>query len=169
MNGLLISAGMPLPEMLRTGPMDGGSFNLLAFIISLVVTGLLVIGTSKSAKVNAVLVAIKIVALIAFIGVAVPAVQDVNFEPFLPAGWGSPMGGIGVLGAAASIFFAYVGFGCGINGSRRNQKPQSQYSDWTDWLVSGVYRLLYARQLRCRRCGWLPTGAGCGWRSAASR
>ncbi|MBK9494976.1 MAG: amino acid permease [Xanthomonadales bacterium] len=123
MNGLLISAGMPLPEMLRTGPMDGGSFNLLAFIISLVVTGLLVIGTSKSAKVNAVLVAIKIVALIAFIGVAVPAVQDVNFEPFLPAGWGSPMGGIGVLGAAASIFFAYVGFDAVSTAAEETKNP----------------------------------------------
>src|SRR5690606_28310048 len=110
MNGLLISAGIPLPEALRTGPWDGGSFNLLAFLIALAVTGLLVIGTSKSAKVNAVLVAIKVIALTAFIIIAFPAVKDPNFEPFMPTGWGSPMGGVGVLGAAASIFFAYVGF-----------------------------------------------------------
>lgn len=123
MNGLLISAGMPLPEFLRTGPMDGGAFNLLAFVISLVITGLLVIGTSKSAKVNAVLVAIKIVALTVFIFVALPAVKDVNFEPFLPAGWGSPLGGIGVLGAAASIFFAYVGFDAVSTAAEETKNP----------------------------------------------
>lgn len=123
MNGLLISAGIPLPEFLRTGPMDGGAFNLLAFVISLVITGLLVIGTSKSAKVNAVLVAIKIVALTAFIFVALPAVNDANFEPFLPAGWGSPLGGIGVLGAAASIFFAYVGFDAVSTAAEETKNP----------------------------------------------
>lgn len=110
MNGLLASAGLELPAALKSGPLDGGAFNLLAFVISLVVTALLVVGTSKSAKVNAVLVLVKVIALTAFIIIAVPAAQDANFQPFFPTGWGSPLGGIGVLGAAASIFFAYVGF-----------------------------------------------------------
>lgn len=123
MNGLLISAGIPLPEALRTGPWDGGSFNLLAFLIALAVTGLLVIGTSKSAKVNAVLVAIKVIALTAFIIIAFPAVKDPNFEPFMPTGWGSPMGGIGVLGAAASIFFAYVGFDAVSTAAEETRNP----------------------------------------------
>ena len=124
MNGLLISAGIPLPEFLRTGPWDGGSFNLLAFLIALAVTVLLVIGTSKSAKVNAVLVAIKVLALTAFIVIAFPAVKDPNFEPFMPTGWGSPMGGIGVLGAAASIFFAYVGFDAVSTAAEETKNPQ---------------------------------------------
>ena len=123
MNGLLISFGMPLPEALRTGPWDGGSFNLLAFLIALAVTGLLVIGTSKSAKVNSVLVAIKVIALTAFIVIAWPAIKDPNFEPFLPTGWGSPMGGIGVLGAAASIFFAYVGFDAVSTAAEETRNP----------------------------------------------
>ena len=123
MNGLLISAGMPLPEFLRTGPWDGGTFNLLAFLIALAVTVLLVVGTSKSAKVNSVLVAIKVVALTAFIIIAFPAVKDPNFEPFMPTGWGSPMGGIGVLGAAASIFFAYVGFDAVSTAAEETKNP----------------------------------------------
>lgn len=110
MNGLLNHAGIGLPQFLQTGPYDGGAFNLLACLIVLLVTFLLVIGTSKSAKVNAVLVAIKVAALTAFIIIALPAAKDPNFHPFLPSGWGSPLGGIGVLGAAASIFFAFVGF-----------------------------------------------------------
>ena len=123
MNGLLASAGISLPDALQTGPMDGGSFNLLAFLIALVVTGLLVIGTSKSAKVNAVLVLIKIVALTVFIAIAVPAAKDANFQPFFPTGWGSPLGGIGVLGAAASIFFAYVGFDAVSTAAEETRNP----------------------------------------------
>ncbi len=122
-NGLLNSAGWELPRALQSGPMDGGSFNLLAFCIALAVTGLLVIGTSKSAKVNAILVLIKVVALTVFIAIAVPAAQDANFEPFFPTGWGSPMGGIGVLGAAASIFFAYVGFDAVSTAAEETKNP----------------------------------------------
>jgi len=123
MNGLLTSAGFGLPEALKTGPMDGGAFNLLAFLIALVVTVLLVIGTSKSAKVNAVLVMIKVAALTAFIAIAVPAAKDSNFVPFFPTGWGSPLGGVGVLGAAASIFFAYVGFDAVSTAAEETKNP----------------------------------------------
>jgi APA family basic amino acid/polyamine antiporter len=123
MNGLLISAGVPLPEFLRSGPYAGGTFNLLAFLIALVVTFLLVIGTSKSAKVNAILVAIKVAALTMFIFIALPAVQNPNFEPFFPTGWGSPLGGVGVLGAAASIFFAYVGFDAVSTAAEETRDP----------------------------------------------
>jgi basic amino acid/polyamine antiporter, APA family len=122
-NGLLAHAGLGLPDFLRAGPMDGGTINLLAFLIGLVITFLLVIGTSKSAKINTVLVLIKVAALTVFIFVALPAVKDPNFKPFVPNGWGSPMGGIGVLGAAASIFFAYVGFDAVSTAAEETKNP----------------------------------------------
>lgn len=122
-NGLLNAAGFGLPQFLQTGPLNGGGFNLLACLISLVITGLLVIGTSKSAWVNAVLVTIKIAALIAFVVISVPAADVKNFEPFMPTGWGTPMGGIGVLGAAASIFFAYVGFDAVSTAAEETKNP----------------------------------------------
>ena len=121
--GLVEPGSLALPRWLRTGPYDGGTFNILACFIALVVTWLLVIGTSKSAKVNAVLVSIKVAALVAFIAISLPAVQSENFEPFFPTGWGSPMGGIGVLGAAASIFFAYVGFDAVSTASEETKDP----------------------------------------------
>ncbi len=121
--GLVEPGALSLPRWLQTGPLDGGTFNILAFGIALLVTWLLVIGTSKSAKVNAVLVMIKIAALIAFIVIALPAVNNQNFEPFFPTGWGSPMGGVGVLGAAASIFFAYVGFDAVSTASEETKNP----------------------------------------------
>src|SRR6185436_11397493 len=55
--------------------------------------------------------------------IAVPAVNNTNFEPFLPGGWGSPMGGVGVLGAAASIFFAYVGFDAVSTAAEETKNP----------------------------------------------
>lgn len=128
MNGLLaqptfFGGALALPDSLRMGFFAGGTFNLLAFLIGLAVTVLLVIGTSKSARVNSVLVAIKIVALTVFIFYAFPAVKTSNFEPFLPGGWGSPLGGVGVLGAAASIFFAYVGFDAVSTAAEETKNP----------------------------------------------
>jgi APA family basic amino acid/polyamine antiporter len=122
-NGWLDYVNLGLPEALRTGPYSGGSFNLLAFLLVWLIGGLLVIGTSKSAAVNAVLVAIKIIALIAFIFVALPAAKAENFEPFMPTGWGSAATGLGVLGAAASIFFAYVGFDAVSTASEETRNP----------------------------------------------
>ncbi|HJR10203.1 MAG TPA: amino acid permease [Rhodanobacteraceae bacterium] len=123
--GLVKPGALSLPHWLQVGPTLGGGFNLLAFLIGVAVTGLLVIGTSKSARVNAVLVAIKIIALTVFVVIAVPAVKDANLHPFLPTGWGNPVGsnGIGVLGAAASIFFAYVGFDAVSTAAEETRNP----------------------------------------------
>ena len=133
MNGLLHSWGVGLPLALTAGPFDmivspdgtkaHGSFNLIACAISLLVTWLLVLGTSKSAKVTSVLVIVKIAALTAFVVLALPAVQSANFEPMLPQGWGTPLSGVGVFGAAASIFFAYVGFDAVSTAAEETKNP----------------------------------------------
>ena len=141
-NGFLAHHGIGLPGFLTAGPfyletlpdktqavhmVDGvahqGGFNLIAFVLSLLVTFLLVLGTSKSAKFTSVLVLVKIVALSAFIALAFPAVQGTNFEPMLPNGWGTPLSGVGVLGASASIFFAYVGFDAVSTASEETENP----------------------------------------------
>src|SRR5207342_3917483 len=87
------------------------------------VTALLVAGTSKSAKFTSVLVLVKIAALTLFIVIAFPTVQATNFVPMLPQGWGTPLSGTGVLGAAASIFFAYVGFDAVSTASEETINP----------------------------------------------
>ncbi len=96
----------------------GGYINLPAFIIALLVTWLLVIGTRESAMVNAVLVVVKITALTAFVILAVPVMQSTNFEPFAPLGFG------GISAAAASIFFAYVGFDAVSTAAEETKNPQ---------------------------------------------
>src|SRR5688572_15257959 len=120
--------GLDVPDWLRAGPLwlggaEGGFFNLPAFVIALLVTWLLMIGTTESARVNAVLVAIKITALTVFIALTLPAVDQGNFNPFMPGGF-FEAGGVGVGGAAASIFFAYVGFDAVSTAAEETRDPQ---------------------------------------------
>lgn len=112
------SLGIEIPAALANGPYAGGMINLPAVVISLFVTGLLVIGTRESATFNAVLVAVKITALTAFIVIALPVVKSEHFQPFLP------LGGSGAVAAAASIFFAYVGFDAVSTAAEETRDPQ---------------------------------------------
>lgn len=124
--------GIELPAWLAAGPLalggaPGGFINLPALLIAFLVTGLLIIGTSESAKVNAVLVAIKVTALTAFIALTLtsPAFDAERFNPFLPAGVFGGIGtGLGAVGAAATIFFAYVGFDAVSTAAEETKNPQ---------------------------------------------
>ena len=124
------SWGIDFPDFLSAGPLalggqPGGFINLPAATIALLMTGLLVIGTSESAKFNTILVAIKVTALTAFVVLTLPVMQAENFEPFAPAGlfggWGS---GVGIVGAAATMFFAYVGFDAVSTAAEETKNPQ---------------------------------------------
>ena len=117
--------GFDLPVAFTKGFYAGGFINLPAASIALLVTGLLVLGTRESATVNAVLVSIKVVALIVFVFLAIPVIDGANFEPFAPNGFLDTSGlGIGVAGAAASIFFAYVGFDAVATAAEETKDPQ---------------------------------------------
>lgn len=117
--GLIENAfSMDIPDTLVLGPYDGGLINLPAMAIAGLVTWLLVIGTRESASVNAALVAIKVAALTLFIVLAVPVMQMENFTPFMPLGFA------GVSAAAASIFFAYVGFDAVSTAAEETKNPQ---------------------------------------------
>jgi basic amino acid/polyamine antiporter, APA family len=101
------------PMALAQGPELGGIVNLPAIFIIAVVAGLLIYGTKESATINAVLVLVKIVALIVFVAVTLPYFNAANFDPFMPYGFpksGAPGAEVGVMAAAAIIFFAFYGF-----------------------------------------------------------
>jgi len=107
----------PSPDLM-TAATEGGWINIPAVIISGLVTWLLILGTTESARVNAILVLIKIAALTAFVALTIPVMNADNFHPF------APTGGIGVFGAAASIFFAYVGFDAVSTAAEETRNPQ---------------------------------------------
>lgn len=110
--------GINLPAEWTLGPSAGGIMNVPAALIALLVTWLLVIGTKESAFVNAILVAVKVAALTLFCILALPVMNSDNFEPFAPLGFA----GIGA--AAASIFFAYVGFDAVSTAAEETKNPQ---------------------------------------------
>jgi APA family basic amino acid/polyamine antiporter len=112
--------GITIPAELANGPYAGGLVNIPALVIALLVTGLLMIGTKESARFNAILVVIKVAALTLFVIATIGIIKSDHFTPFTPNGWGI----IGVGGAAASIFFAYVGFDAVSTAAEETKNPQ---------------------------------------------
>ena len=111
--GFLKSIGLGLPDALIQGPELHGVINLPAIFIIWVVAGLLIAGTRESATLNAILVIIKMAALALFIAVALPVFNAAHFDPFMPFGFpksGEAGSEVGVMAAAAIIFFAFYGF-----------------------------------------------------------
>ena len=116
--GFLKSVGLGLPDALTNGPQLGGILNLPAIFIIWVVAALLIAGTRESATLNAVLVVIKMAALALFVAVTLPVFDPAHFHPFMAQGFGKhsvigPDGKpleVGVMAAAAIIFFAFYGF-----------------------------------------------------------
>ncbi len=96
----------------------GALINLPAMTVSAALTALLVIGIHESARVNNVIVAIKLAIIVAFIIAAAPFVStahwvtagnpDGQFIP--PSGGPGEYGWSGIVRGAAVVFFAYIGF-----------------------------------------------------------
>jgi APA family basic amino acid/polyamine antiporter len=112
--------------------------NLPAVLIVLLVTAVLVKGIRESAGFNALMVGIKVAAVLFVILVGAFYVNPANWQPFAPYGWtgvsffgihvhgqttpkGEPMG---VLAGAAIIFFAYIGFDSVSTHAEEAKKPQ---------------------------------------------
>jgi APA family basic amino acid/polyamine antiporter len=103
MQRLLAGVGIELPTALAAAP-PVGVINLLATLIVLVIMVLLVIGVRESARANAVMVAIKMAAVLFFIAAGATFVKPENWSPFAPYGWS------GIMAAGGVVFFAYIGF-----------------------------------------------------------
>ncbi len=103
-NNGLTAMGLHIPTFLLKSPLEGGIINLPAALIVLVIMFLLARGVRESTRFNAVMVFLKLSAIAIFVAVASFHVNPSNWHPFMPFGWN------GVVGGAALIFFAYIGF-----------------------------------------------------------
>ncbi|MBK1717090.1 APC family permease [Thiocystis violacea] len=117
-NNALAAVGLALPEFLTKGPLEDGLINLPAALIVLILAALLSLGVRESARFNAIMVVVKLIAIAIFILVAASHVQPANWSPFMPFGWN------GVMGGAALIFFAYVGFDAVSTAAEEARHPQ---------------------------------------------
>ncbi len=108
LQSLFAGFGFSLPVALSAAPgaVPGQEtfFNLPAFLVMMVITTLLSMGVRESTRVNNIMVLIKVAVVLAVIGVGAFHVQPANWHPFMPNGWN------GVFGAAAVMFFAFIGF-----------------------------------------------------------
>ena len=131
---LTSTLGVPFPEQLATAPItwaDGGFvatngiINLPAVLIVAAVSGLCYVGITQSAFVNAIIVAIKVLVIAAFLGFGVQYVDPANWTPFIPENTGPGQFGMdGVFRAATIVFFAYIGFDAVSTAAGEAKNPQ---------------------------------------------
>ncbi|WP_377269741.1 APC family permease [Peterkaempfera sp. SMS 1(5)a] len=95
--------GFTIPDVIARPPGHGGYFNLPAVVLVALCCLLLIRGARESARVNAVMVGIKLVILVLFVCVGLTGFHSGNLSDFAPLG----IGGIGA--AASSIFFSFIG------------------------------------------------------------
>jgi APA family basic amino acid/polyamine antiporter len=108
-NSLLDSFGIHLPAVLATpaySPDTGWAmhFNIMGFVIVMILTVVLVVGIRESAGANNLMVGIKLLAIVVFCVAASKYIHPSNWTPFAP----NHMQGI--LTGGAIVFFTYIGF-----------------------------------------------------------
>ncbi|NDF11646.1 MAG: amino acid permease [Proteobacteria bacterium] len=124
--GLLLTNPDGSPMLNAAGEQIKGIFNVPAFIGILGTTWLLIIGVRESAKVNNIIVIVKLAVIVAFIAIGAFYVDTANWHPFIPPATGKPgeYGFDGVLKAAGVIFFAYIGFEAVSTAAQEAKNPQ---------------------------------------------
>ena len=104
----------------------GAILNCPAIFIVGLMTTLLVIGIRESTRVNNVIVIIKLIVIVLFVGVGVFFIKLANWSPFLPDNTGQfgSFGWSGVVRGAGVIFFAYIGFDAVSTAAQEARNPQ---------------------------------------------
>jgi basic amino acid/polyamine antiporter, APA family len=140
----LKDCGIRVPEVWSMAPFDydpalGGEWhrtaaiiNVPAMIVTAAASALLVIGIHQSARVNNIIVAIKLAIIIIFIIACVWFVDTANwvtasnpYGAFVPPSLGpGQFGWSGVVRGAAVVFFAYIGFDAVSTAAQEANNPQ---------------------------------------------
>ncbi|MCB0525996.1 MAG: amino acid permease, partial [Saprospiraceae bacterium] len=129
--------GIHIPPALSNAPISydaatgawsttGALINFPAIFIIGIMTTLLVIGIRESANFNNLIVFIKVVVILLFIGFGAGHIVSANWEPFIPDNTGEfgHFGWSGIFRAAGVIFFAYIGFDAVSTAAQEAKNPQ---------------------------------------------
>ena len=128
--------GINLPAQWTLSPFetatlaDGGTVhgivNLPAIFIIVIVSALLIRGIQESARVNAIIVVVKVAVVLAVVGVGLFYIKSQNYVPFIPENTGEfgHYGWSGILRGAGVIFFAYIGFDAVSTAAQETKNPQ---------------------------------------------
>lgn len=122
----LESMGIVLPQSLTACPWDGGIINVPAACIVLVMSLFLIRGTRESARVNNIIVALKVAVIILFVVLGWRYIDTSNYVPYLPQNTGNlgEFGWSGVLRGAAIVFFAFLGFDAVSTAAQETRNPK---------------------------------------------
>lgn len=129
---LLNSFGLAFDERLLITPFDltstgeSGLINLPAVFIVIVMSLVLIKGTSESAFVNNLIVILKVAIVLIFIFVGFKYVNQSNLTPLVPENTGEfgKFGWSGIIRAAAVVFFAYIGFDAVSTAAQETKNPK---------------------------------------------
>jgi APA family basic amino acid/polyamine antiporter len=133
---LLEEFGVHLPAALTNAPVGksaghelvttGAIVNLPAVLIVVALTWLCYIGIRQSARLNNLMVVIKVAIIVLFIVAGIAFIDTAHWKPYLPAGSGEfgHFGWTGVMQGAAIIFFAYIGFDTAATTAQEARNPQ---------------------------------------------
>ncbi len=149
------------------GPSTSTSFewdhvNVPALLLVAVLTTLVALGIKESLRVNLVLVAVKLFIVLFVIVAGLFYVSGANYDPFIPppadpvsaTGLHQPLiawaiglepqtfGILGVLSAAAVVFFAYIGFDVVATTAEEAKDPQRDLPKGILWSL-GICTVLY--------------------------
>jgi len=114
--------GLHLPEFLASSPFaydvatgwykTGAIINLPSALLMAFIGGMIAIGIQAAARLNSIMVAIKMIVILLFIGCGIFYVKSANWVPFIPENTGAfgEFGFTGILRGAGVVFFAYIGF-----------------------------------------------------------
>lgn len=133
---LFKSFGVALPPALMMTPFDSvqvaggemihGILNLPAVFIVVVMSLVLIRGTSESAWVNGIIVILKVSIVIIFVLVGFKYIRPENLKPLIPKNTGTfgSFGWSGIIRAAAVVFFAYIGFDAVSTAAQETKNPK---------------------------------------------
>jgi len=133
---LLHDFGIELPAALIASPWqpvhlaDGttvfGVINLPAVLITCAISILLMTGIQESARVNEVMVILKVSVVLVFIVAGWSFINPANHTPMIPPNTGTfgQFGYSGIVRAAGVIFFAYIGFDAVSTAAQEAKNPQ---------------------------------------------
>jgi len=102
--------------------------DIIGALFVLVLSALLALGIRETATSNNIFVVVKVGALLVFIFAGIALFRAANFHPFAPNGWGAGSlvggNGLGIVPAAALVFFSYIGFDTATTTAEETRMPQ---------------------------------------------
>ncbi|MFL2100290.1 APC family permease [Desemzia sp. FAM 23989] len=120
LNGFLTGLGIGLPSALRASynAAKGTYIDLIAVLVTLIVSYLVMQGAKKALRLNSMMVYVKFGLIALFLVVGVFYVKPENWTPFAPFGLD------GIIEGAAIVFFAFLGFDAVSTAAEETKDPQ---------------------------------------------